>query len=353
MTTATCSVLGTLPDGRAVHTWRLAAAGISAEVLTLGAALNAVRCPDRDGHLADVVLSPREPADRYDAARYLGAVVGRYANRIAGGRLPTADGPVALRPNENGHTLHGGPDGYDLRLWEASPVGSGTGVELRLLSPDGDQGFPGALEITVRYTLDDSGALTIEYAATTDAPTCVNLTNHAYFNLASGTDDTVLDHELHVAADHYTPVDAELIPLPGAPRPVAGTPFDLTSPRRLGDLVNAPDEQLRLGGGGFDHNWALRPGAAEPRTAAVLRHSGTGRTLECLTTEPGLQVYTGNHFSGSFTDAGTGRPVQRHGGIALETQHFPNSPHRPDYPSPWITPDRPYRSTTVYRFGVS
>ncbi|MDI5973348.1 aldose epimerase family protein [Streptomyces sp. SL13] len=352
--TTSCSVFGTLPDGRTVHRWSLIdPIGTRAEILTLGAALHAFHVPDRHGEPADVVLSPGSLADRLAGARYFGATVGRYANRIARGRLPTPAGHRQLSTNERGNTLHGGTEGFDARVWQARPVGTAerAGVELTLTSPADDQGFPGALQVAVRYTVHE-GALSIDYRATCDVRTPVSLTNHTYWNLAGGTHDTVHEHELYLAADHYLPVDAELIPLPGPPRPVAGTPFDLTAPRRLaGVLDDVDDGQLRTAGGGYDHNWALRPRGGEPEPAAVLRHPGTGRVLECLTTEPGIQVYTANGFDGAVTGAG-GRPLPRYAGVALETQHFPDSPRRPDYPTTWLEPGRVHRSTTIYRPGV-
>ncbi|NJP48421.1 aldose epimerase family protein [Actinacidiphila epipremni] len=354
MPTVTHSPAGTLPDGRLIRLWRLAAPGVTAEVLDLGASLHSLRCPDRTGRPDEVVVSPLDPADRLGAARYLGATIGRYANRIAGARLPTPDGLLPLDANERTHTLHGGTGGFDVRVWSAHPVAEGgaAGVVLRLVSPAGDQGFPGELHVSVTYSLSDAGELRIDYRATTDARTVVNLTNHTYWNLAGGTGATVLDHDLQVAADHYTRADAEMLPLPGPPEPVGGTPFDLTSPRRIGEALEVPDAQIRLAGGGFDHNWALgAAGSDVPARAAVLAHRPSGRLLECLTTQPGLQVYTGNHFDGSFLDR-RGRPVRRHGGIALETQHFPDAPRRPDFPSTWLDPGEVHRSTTVYRFGV-
>lgn len=352
--TTSRSVFGTLPDGRVVHRWSLGGpAGVRVDLLTLGAALHAFHAPDRYGEPADVIRGPASLGERLGDGCYFGATIGRYANRIARGPLPTPDGPLRLNGNESGHTLHGGADGFHARLWSARPVEAEgyAAVEFALTSPAGDQGFPGAVEASVRYTLGDGAALRIDYLATSDTRTPVNLTNHAYWNLAGGTDDTVRAHELRLAADHYVPVDAELIPLPGPPRPVAGTPFDLTAPRRLADVFDTGgDDQLRTAGGGYDHNWVLRPRGSEP--AAVLSHSGTGRVLECRTTEPGLQVYTANALTGTITGA-HGRPLPRYAGVALETQHFPNSPRRPDYPTTWLEPGRAYRSTTVYRLGVT
>ncbi|WP_354638185.1 aldose epimerase family protein [Kitasatospora camelliae] len=344
----------TFADGREIDRWVFGSQdAVTAEVLNLGARLQAVHAPDRDGRRVNIVLGGASVADLLGEARYFGATIGRCANRIAGGELPI-DGTVHRLPTQpNGHTLHGGPDGFDTRLWDATEVREPgrAGIRLELHSPDGDQGFPGALDVSVTYLLDASGTLTIEYAAATDAPTVVNLTNHAYVNLAGEGNGTILDHVLQVHADQYTPVDDALIPY-GPPSPVAGTPFDLTEPRPVGEQIAAGHPQLLLAGGGYDHNWVLRPHEGdEPRTVAVLRHPASGRRLECLTSEPGLQIYTGNHFDGSLTGPGGGA-YKAYAGIALETQHFPDSPHQPTYPSTVLRPGEEYRSTTAYRFSV-
>ncbi|SHN29043.1 aldose epimerase family protein [Actinacidiphila paucisporea] len=364
MPDVSCSLAGTLGDGRTVHRWRLVAGGVRADILTLGASLHALAFPDRTGRQADVVVTPHAIEDKLTSARYLGATVGRYANRIAHGRVPGPEGPVRLSVNENGHTLHGGPEGFDLQVWNADPFRSAedagvAGVALSLVSPAGDQGFPGTVDVTVRYSLSDAGELRIDYSASTDASTPFNLTNHAYWNLSGNTRGSVGDHELYVSADCYTPVDTDLVPLPGPPRPVAGTPFDLTTARPLADVLDRFDDgQLALAGGGYDHNWVLRGQAGRLRLAAVLGHPPTGRVIECLTTEPGLQVYTANtphdpHGGDTAADETTaGRPLFRHSGVALESQHFPNSPNRPDYPPAWLRPGHPYRSTTIYRTGL-
>ncbi|BFV55129.1 galactose mutarotase [Kitasatospora sp. CMC57] len=343
---------GELPDGRAVDRWVFGTAGsVTAEVLSLGARLQSLHAPDRDGRRANVVLGGTSTGDLLGEAAYFGATVGRYGNRIAGGQLPL-DGTVhRLAAQPNGHTLHGGPDGFATRVWNGTEVRDGdrVGVRLELHSPDGDQGFPGAVDVSVTYLLDRAGELTISYEGVTDAPTVVNLTNHAYFNLGGEGSGMVLDHLLQVAADQYLPVDRELIPF-GPPEPVVDTPFDLTAPTGLGGRVSAAHPQIWLAGDGYDHNWVLRPGEGL-RQAATLLHPGSGRRLDCLTTEPGLQVYTGNHFDGRLTGPG-GSPYRRYAGIALETQHFPDSPHFPDYPSTVLRPGERYRSTTVYRLSV-
>ncbi|MBT2457396.1 galactose mutarotase [Streptomyces sp. ISL-86] len=344
----------TLPDGRVVDRWAFGAErAVTAEVLSLGARLQALYAPDRDGQRADVVLGGAGVADMLGEAKYFGATIGRYANRIAGGELPVDGAVHRLLTQANGNTLHGGPEGFDARVWDATEIREPdrVGVRLTLHSPDGDQGFPGGLSLSVTYLLDGAGSLTVAYAATTDAPTVVNLTNHAYFNLAGEGSGSILDHVLQIRADQYTPVDGQLIPY-GSHFPVEGTPFDLTEPRKVGERITAGHPQLRLAGGGFDHNWVLRPHpGVGPRPVAVLRHPASGRRLECLTTEPGLQIYTGQLFDGSVTGPG-GAAYGAFAGIALETQHFPDSPHHPAHPSTVLHPGEEFRSTTVYRFSV-
>ncbi|MFF6794114.1 aldose epimerase family protein [Streptomyces filamentosus] len=322
--------------------------GLTAEVHTLGARLHALWAPDRHGTPADVVLAPRDPARTADAARYFGSTVGRYANRIARGRFSLDGETYRLTTQDDGHSLHGGTDGFDTRLWEAESVHTPalTGVLLRLRSPDGDQGFPGDLHVTVSVLIGRDDELTFSYSAFTDAPTPVNLTNHAYFNLEGEAAGDVLGHELTVDADRYTPVDADLIPI-GDHRPVTGTAFDLRRPLGIAEALARPG-----GGGGYDHNFVLhaRDGEA-PRRAAVLYAPATGRRLEVLTTEPGLQVYTGGQFDGSVLGK-SGTPYRASAGVALETQHFPDSPNRPDDPSTVLRPGDEYRSRTVLRFGT-
>ncbi|MEU7016063.1 aldose epimerase family protein [Streptomyces sp. NPDC046385] len=320
--------------------------GLTAEVHTRGARLHGLWVPDRHGTPADVVLAPRDPAQTGTAARYFGATVGRYANRIARGRFSLDGTPYQLTTQENGHCLHGGTDGFDTRLWEAESVHTPewTGVLLHLRSPDGDQGFPGNLDVTVSCLIGRDDELSFSYAAVTDAATPVNLTNHAYFNLEGEGAGDVLDHELTVDATHYTPVDGDLIPR-GDHRPVSGTAFDLRRPLRIAEAQARPGV-----GGGYDHNFVLRPHLDEPlRRAAVLHAPATGRRMEVLTTEPGLQVYTAGQFDGSVLGK-SGTRYRKGAGIALETQHFPDSPNRPGDPSPVLRPGQEYRSRTVLRF---
>ncbi|MFD4694393.1 aldose epimerase family protein [Streptomyces sp. NPDC058463] len=321
--------------------------GVVAQVLTYGASLHSLTVPDTKGATASVVRSLATVDDYTGKHPYFGAVVGRYANRIANGRF-TLDGDTHHIPaNDRGHALHGGPEGFHTKVWDATADATEHSVSLRLTlhSPDGDMGFPGALDATVTYTLDPAGTLAIDYASVTDRATVVNLTNHAYFDLAGRGD--ILGHRLEVDADAYLPVDGDGIPL-GAPAGVRGTPFDLTAPRVLGESIGLEDEQLRLAGG-FDHCWVLRgPGGGLCR-AARLTAPDSARVLEVWTTEPGIQVYTANQLDGSFTDA-SGRRHERHGAVCLETQHLPDSPNRPDQPSTVLRPGETARSRTELRF---
>ncbi|MFI1148169.1 aldose epimerase family protein [Streptomyces sp. NPDC020817] len=341
-----------LDDDGPGERWRFGFPGRAcAEVHTRGARLHSLILPDRWGHTAEVVLAARAPGACEGSARYFGATVGRYANRIARGRLVVDGVTHRIATQETGHTLHGGPDGFDQRVWRCEPFHSAhrTGVRLFLHSPDGDQGFPGALDVRVTYTLDQDDNLTLSYQAVADAPTIVNLTNHAYWNLEGEGRGNVLAHHLQVEAPLYTPVDAQLIP-DGPHRSVSGTPFDLRRSRRLSDVLTHTDTQLALAGGGFDHNWVL-DGAprTRPRKAAVLYAPASGRRMDVLTTEPGIQVYTAQGLTGDITGKG-GRPYQAYAGVALETQHFPDSPNRPDYPTVLLRPGELYRSTTIHSF---
>ncbi|MFJ9322074.1 aldose epimerase family protein [Streptomyces globisporus] len=341
------------PFGRAhgqseTDLWTLdSGTGVRAEILTYGGVLHSLTVPDAAGEPGPVVRSLPALDDYTDKNPYFGAIVGRYANRIAHGRF-TLDGTTHHIPaNDRGHALHGGPDGFHTKIWQATGHRTDTAAVLRLTlhSPDGDMGFPGALDVTATYTLDTTGTLAVDYTAATDRPTVVNLTNHSYLNLG---DDDILGHTLEVDADAYLPVDAGSIP-EGPPVPVTGTPFDLTTPHRIGERLAHPDAQLDQAGG-YDHCWVLRPATPGTlRRAARLTAPGDRRTLELWTTEPGLQVYTANQLDGAFTD-GTGRRHQRHGSLCLETQHLPDSPNRPGHPSTVLRPGETLHSRTEWRF---
>lgn len=349
-----CSPFGTAPGGRPVECWRLeSAAGVGAEILTYGGILHALHVPDRAGRRASVVLALPDVPAYAERSPYFGAIVGRYANRIGGARF-LLDGRLHRLPaNDAGHTLHGGPDGFHRRVWDAEPLPGA--LRLTLHSPDGEMGFPGALDVTATYALDDEGTLALSFEARTDRPTVVNLTNHAYFNLAGPAAEPgppgggILRHMLRIDADGFLPVSSEAIPW-GPEQLVTGTPFDFTSPRAIGEGIGSPDPQITAAKG-YDHCYVLRPGAgpAGLRTAAVLHDPGSGRTLEVRTTEPGVQLYTANRLDGTLAGP-DGRRHGRHDAVCLETQHFPDSPNRAAYPSTVLRPGEVARSRTQFRF---
>jgi aldose 1-epimerase len=330
--------------------------GVEVRAIEYGAIIVSVRTPDRTGEAADVVLGYDTLAGYLDNnSPYLGAVVGRYANRIARGRF-TLDGQVyTLAINNAPNHLHGGVKGFDKVVWNGEPVDgpAGAGVAFTYTSRDAEEGYPGALKARVTYSLNDRGELTVEYHATTDKPTVVNLSQHSYFNLSGGQRD-ILGHELTIGADRYTPVDDTLIPT-GELAPVDGTPFDFRKPVAVGARINEAHVQLKRGQG-YDHNFVLvgtKPDATSAlRKAARLVDPVSGRTLDISTTEPGVQFYSGNFLDGSIKGKG-GRAYVRRFGLCLETQHFPDSPNRPDFPSTALRPGAEYRSRTVYSFGVT
>ncbi|HWG23983.1 aldose epimerase family protein [Actinospica sp.] len=347
---------GSLPDGTAVSRWTLTdTTGTSASILDYGAIIQALRVPDRTGRTANVVLGFDDLPDYVERSPYFGALIGRYGNRIASGKFELEGGAYQLDLNDGGrpNSLHGGANGFDRRMWDAvaEEVEGGSAVTLTRVSPDGEEGFPGALTVSVRYTLAH-GRFTLDYRAETDATTVVNLTNHAHFNLAGADSGTsILDHELSVAAQEFLPVDRSLIPLE-SPIPVAGTAFDFRAPRAIGARLDDPHPQLVLTDG-YDHCFVLAGGpTAEPRNVASLKDPRSGRTMRVETTEPGVQVYICSHFDGTLVGAG-GVAYPKYGGVALETQHYPDSPNRPEYPSTALGPGDVYRSTTVLDFGLS
>ncbi|MGK5555335.1 aldose epimerase family protein [Actinomadura kijaniata] len=339
---------GTLPDGTAVHRHTLeSGAGLRARVLTYGCVVQTLEVPGRDGGRANVVLGCSTLEDYLTGSRYFGAVVGRYGNRIAGGRF-RLDGREHRLPVNNGpNSLHGGERGFDKHVWEVTGSGPDR-VTLARVSPDGEEGYPGTLRAEVTYTLTDD-ALRIDYRTTADAPTVVNLTNHSYFNLAGEDSGDVYGHVLTVEADRYLPVDGHQIPT-GKVAPVEGTPFDFRAPRAIGERLRDPHPQL-LVGSGYDHTLVLRDApAGAPLPAARVEEPGSGRTMEVLTTEPGVQFYSGNFLTGSVVGTG-GRAYRQGAGFCLETQHFPDSPNQPAFPSTVLRPGETRTSTTVFRFS--
>jgi aldose 1-epimerase len=336
--------LGRTASGENVERFGLSSAGpIEVEVVTLGATLSAVRAPDRDRQLADVVLG-FDDLDSWNGPHpHFGGTIGRYANRIARGHFELDGREYRLAANDGAHHLHGGPRGFDRVVWRVAKIGESS-VRLAYASPDGDEGYPGNLEVEVGYALDGN-ALRIDLRARTDRPTPINLTNHAYFNLRDGGASEVLDHELWLAARDYTPVDATGIPT-GAIESVESTPLDFSRPRRFRDRL---DELLELRGG-YDHNLVLARGSGPLPTVARVREPDSGRVLEVATTQPGLQVYTGNFLDGSVTGRG-GVRYPRFGGFCLEAQRFPDSPNRPEFPSTILRPGDVYAETILYRFS--
>ncbi|MFI5818090.1 aldose epimerase family protein [Streptomyces rishiriensis] len=343
---------GRLADGAEVSSWSLENGGTRLKVLDYGGIVQSLEIPDRHGRYANVSLGFGSVEDYVAGSPYFGALIGRFGNRIAEGRFTLDDESHQLPRNDGAHSLHGGDEGFDRRIWRVEPFTEGpdVGLLLRLTSPDGDMGYPGTLQAQVTYTLTDGGDWRIDYQATTDRATVVNLTSHVYWNLAGEGSGSVHDHELEIAASRYLPVDAGLIPT-GGPADVAGTPFDFRTAKPVGRDLRVAHEQS-LHSKGVDHNYLLDKGlTARPEPAAVLRDPASGRTLTIATTEPGLQFYSGNFLDGSLVGPG-GRTYRQGDALCLETQHYPDSPNRPEFPSTVLRPGEVYRTTTVHSFGV-
>jgi aldose 1-epimerase len=343
---------GKTPDGKPVDVYTLTNShGLEARIMNFGGIVLSVRVPDRNGKLDDVVLGfdSLEPYLTNDP--HFGSIIGRYANRIANGKF-TLDGVEYTLPKNNGpNTLHGGVKGFDKALWQAEPSQSEKGVALvlRYTSKDGEEGFPGNLKTKVTYTLTDSDELAIDYEATTDKATPVNLTSHGYFNLAGQGTGDVLAHELLINADRFTPVDTNLIPT-GELRPVKGTPLDFTKTNPIGARINDNYEQLVLAHG-YDHNFVINRKGQGLELAARVHEPSTGRVLEIHTTEPGVQFYSANFLDGTISGK-QGRVYKQHYAFCLETQHFPDSPNHPSFPSTILRPGQTYHSRTVYKFSA-
>lgn len=339
--------------GEPVERYTLANAnGMVITVLTYGGIIQSITVPDVEGNMANVALGFDNIEDYVELSPYFGAIVGRYANRIANGQFTLEGETYELAINNEPNTLHGGERGFDKRIWTASNV-TDNSLDLSYTSPDGEEGYPGTLEVTVTYTVTDNDAIEINYTATTDQTTVINLSNHSYFNLAGEGSGTVYDHELQLNASNFTPVDETLIPT-GEIAPVAGTPFDFTTTRTIGrDIREGSSEQIIIGQG-YDHNFVLdRPDGSEGSLVPVARahDPGTGRVMEVSTTEPGVQFYTGNFLTGAF--AGTsGRVYRQSDAFCLETQHFPDSPNQPEFPSTVLEPGQTFTSSTIYRFAT-
>ena len=347
---------GRLPDGRAVTEYTLDnGQGLRLSAINLGGIVTSLHVPDRQGRSDNVVLGLPTLTDYVERNPHFGTIVGRYGNRIAAGRFTLDGSDFQLPLNDGPNSLHGGRKGFGARWWDIEPVPADAHGNVALLlsytSVDGEEGYPGTLQVTVRYTLDTEQGWRIDYRAETDRPTVLNLTHHDYFNLAGS--GSVMDHELQLMASRYTPVDATLIPVGIAD--VTGTPFDFRVPTRIGARIREPHEQL-VRGRGYDHNWVLdrdRNLSADGLTlAARLSHATSGRVMEVHTTEPGVQFYSGNFLDGTLVGS-SGQVVRQGDGLCLETQHFPDSPNQPDFPLTVLRPGEVFESSTVMRFGIT
>ncbi len=338
---------GKTPEGAEVDLYTLTNAnGLRVKIITYGATITSVEVPDRDGRPANVTLSLDSLDDYLKGHPYFGSTVGRYANRIAKGKFSIGGKEYTLAVNNGPNHLHGGEKGFDKVVWKAEPIEGKdfVGVVFSYDSPDGEEGYPGQLSAKATYSLTNANELRMEFTATTDKPTVVNLVNHTYWNLAGGGAGDVLDHLLTLNADRFLPTDDGLIPL-GELKPVKDTPMDFTHPMTIGSCI----EQVE---GGYDHCYVLNKtdGDTEPTFVAKITEPGSGRVMEIFSTQPGVQFYTGNFLDGTLT--GGGKPFKRHYGFCLETQHYPDSPNRPEFPSTLLTPGEKYRQTTVHKFSV-
>ncbi len=347
----TKEVYGVMPNGTEINQFTLTNYnGMMMKVIEYGGIITHLTAPDKNGNFEDVVLGHDSLEEYLNSDYYLGALIGRYGNRIANASFSLHGVEYELEKNNGPNNLHGG-NGYHSVGWKAEEhqTEQGAAIKLSYTSEDGEEGFPGTLEIEVTYTLSNQNELIVEYKATTDQSTVVNLTQHSYFNLSAMKED-ILNHELYINADTYLAVNEHAIPSGGL-SPVQGTPFDFTSIKKIGKDIEADHDQIKIGSG-FDHNWVINRENDELETAAVLIHWDSGRKMEVLTTEPGVQFYSGNHLKNEPKGKGDARNDRRFG-LCLETQHFPDSPNRPDFPSTVLEPDEEYQTTTVYRFSIA
>jgi aldose 1-epimerase len=341
----TKATFGKMPDGTPVDIYTLKSDALEARITTYGARVVSIKTADRDGKVGDVALGYNTLAEYLaDNKTFFGAIVGRYGNRIAKGTFSIDGQSHHIPKNDNGNSLHGGTVGFDRLPWTGREIADG--VEMTLVSKDGDQGFPGTLTAHVRYTLHHN-ALRIDYSVSTDKATVVNLTNHTYFHLGGEGHGTILGDEMMIAADKYTPVDAGLIPT-GELAPVEGTPFDFRKPTAIGARIHDNNEQLKIAGG-YDHNWVLRGSTGETKTAARVYDPKSGRVMTVTTTEPGVQFYSGNFLDGTFKGK-SGVAYTKNTGLCLETQHFPDSPNHPSFPTTLLKPNETRHSTTTFTF---
>lgn len=330
--------------------------GMEVKILTYGGIVQAIDVPDRHGRMANVVLGFANLDDYVKRSPYFGCISGRYANRIARGTFMLAGKRYFLALNNGTNALHGGVKGFDKQIWAAEEVNSaeGVGVKLTYTSKDGEEGYPGTLDTTVTYTLTNDNSLKIDYLATTDAPTVVNLTNHSYFNLAGEGSGSILDHVLQLNAANYTPTDKTAIPT-GEIAPVTGTAFDFTTPHEIGERFRDGNDKQIVIGHGYDHNYVLDRPSPDDKSlivAATVTEPTSGRKLEISTTEPGIQFYSGNFLDGTLVGT-SGKVYRQSDGFALETQHFPDSPNQPDWPTTELKPGQQYQTATIYKFSTS
>ncbi len=343
---------GKTAEGKQVDLYTFAnAKGMKVRIMTFGGIIVSIEVPDKEGKIADVSLGFDSLDGYLQKHPYFGALVGRYGNRIAKGKFTLDGKEYTLAVNNDVNALHGGLVGFDKKVWDAKEIDvEGTpALELTYVSQDGEEGYPGNLQCKIVYSLSQDNELSIEYFAETDKATPLNLTNHAYFNLAGQGNGTILDHVMMLNADKFTPVDKTLIPT-GELRPVAGTPMDFTTPARIGDRIDATDEQIQFGGG-YDHNWVLNNQSGKLELGGRVVEPTSGRVMEFFTTQPGVQFYTGNFLDGSVIGKG-GNAYQRRFGFCLETQHYPDSPNHPEFPTCILKPGEQYHQKTVYKFST-
>ncbi|WP_127138761.1 aldose epimerase family protein [Flagellimonas oceanensis] len=346
------TVFGEMPDGTKVKKFTLKnEAGMEVEVITYGGIITRWTAPDKQGNYEDIVLGFDDLDQYLDGNPYFGALIGRYGNRIAKGQFSLEGETYTLATNDGDNHLHGGEKGFDKVVWNgvAKNTSEGAVLELTYTSEDGEEGYPGKLDVKVTYTLTDDNALDVQYEAVTDKPTVVNLTQHSYFNLSGQLSEPILDHEIYLNADTYLPVDGGLIPT-GEFREVAGTPFDFKEPKLIGKEIDANNEQLSLGGG-YDHCWVLNETKEDLGLAASAHHPETGRFLEVYTNEPGIQFYSGNFLDGTLPSK-TGGTYAKRSGFCLETQHYPDSPNQADFPSVRLNPGETYSSRTMFKLST-